>query len=70
MHTGDEPPFAGGLAQQTFPCMPGLVRIDVKCHRHLWPGALDRGKVDEPLTAALPAFFTFAASFGGDPRVT
>lgn len=27
------------------------------------------GKVDEPLTAALPAFFTFAAGFGGDPRV-
>ena len=27
--------------------MPGLARIDVKCHRHLWPGALDRGKVDD-----------------------
>ncbi len=47
MHTGDEPPFAGGLAQQTFPCMPGLVRIDVKCHRHIWLGALDLGKVDD-----------------------
>ena len=47
MHTGDEPPLAGGLAQETFPCTPGLVRIDVKGHRCLWPGALDRGKVDD-----------------------
>ncbi len=65
MHTGNQPPFAGGLAQQDLPGTPGLFRIDVEGDR----GVLS-GKVDEPLTAALPAFFTFAASFGGDPRVT
>ena len=69
MHTGDQPPFAGGSAQQTFPCMPGLVRIDVKGHRHLWPGALDRGKwTISPRLAAtfarLEAISGMAAAYG------
>ena len=38
--------------------------------RHEHDRGVLSGKVDEPLTAALPAFFTFAAGFGGDPWVT
>ncbi len=30
MHTGNQPPFAGGLAQQDLPGTPGLFRIDVE----------------------------------------
>lgn len=38
--------------------------------RHEHDRGVLSGKLDEPLTAALPAFFTFAAGFGGDPWVT
>ncbi len=46
MHAGDQPLFAGGLVQQTFPGLSGLFRIDVEGDRDFWPGGLNGREMD------------------------
>ncbi len=54
MHTGNQPPFAGGLAQQDLPGTPGLFRIDVEGDRGFWPRRLNGREMDaiSPRSAA------------------
>ena len=47
MHTGNQPPFAGGLAQQDLPGTPGLFRIDVEGDRGFWPRRLNGREMDD-----------------------
>ena len=47
MHTGNQPPFAGGLVQQDLPGTPGLFRIDVEGDRGFWPRRLNGREMDD-----------------------
>ena len=52
MHTGNQPPFAGGGAAGS-PGTPGLFRIDVEGDRGFWPRRLNGREMDDiPRSAA------------------